>query len=96
LLDKGRAAVIQDIDATPQLCLEKILDFINYPKYVSFLKKLDIYHQEVDSEVRSLPPFFSLPPLRAIKSPLHCLMQDCSLFMLDIIFVLWFVLTSTP
>jgi hypothetical protein len=48
--DKGRAAVIQDIDAPPHICMEKILDFVNYPKYVSFLKKLEIYRQEKDTE----------------------------------------------
>jgi hypothetical protein len=48
--DKGRAAVIQDVDAPPYICMQKILDFTNYPKYVSFLKKLEIYHQEEDAQ----------------------------------------------
>lgn len=55
---QGRAAVIQDIDAPPYICLKKVHDFHNYPKYVSFLKTLDIYKQEIDPQVLIFTLYF--------------------------------------
>lgn len=72
--DKGRAAVIQDIHAPPSICMKKILDFQNYPKYVSFLKKLEIYHQEIDAEVKPLNYHLGDDD-RGIISPQLSLMQ---------------------
>lgn len=41
----GRAMIIQDIAAPPSFCIEKMLDFDNYTKMVSLLKKFDIYEK---------------------------------------------------
>jgi hypothetical protein len=49
----GRAKIIQDIAAPPNLCLEKILDFDNYTRMVSLLKKFDIYNQYSFNNVSS-------------------------------------------
>jgi len=39
----GRGIVIQDIDATPDICMDKIRDLKLYPKVVPHLKSVDIY-----------------------------------------------------
>ena len=52
---KGRAKIIQDIAAPPYLCMEKILDFDNYSKMVSLLKKFDVYDHTALSNVGALP-----------------------------------------
>lgn len=75
-LDKGRAAVIQDIHAPPLICMNKILDFQNYPKYVSFLKKLVIYQQEIDDQVLLYRPLIIISG-RVIILPQHYSMQVC-------------------
>ena len=39
----GRGLVIQDVNAPPAVCMEKILDMKNYDKYVAQVKKVFIY-----------------------------------------------------
>lgn len=39
----GRGIVIQDINAPPHICLSKISDLPNYPKYMPTVKSIDIY-----------------------------------------------------
>ena len=50
----GRAKIIQDVSAPPYICMEKILDFDNYTKMVSLLKKFDIYEQKTYTNVSIL------------------------------------------
>ena len=50
----GRAKIIQDVAAPPYICMEKILDFDNYTKMVSLLKKFDIYEQKTYTNVSIL------------------------------------------
>jgi hypothetical protein len=47
----GRGVVIQDIDASPVICMDKILDLKSYPKVVPHLKSVDIYDQHVHPNV---------------------------------------------
>ena len=51
----GRAKIIQDIAAPPGLCMHKILDYDNYTKMVSLLKKYDIYNTSRLNNVSTLP-----------------------------------------
>ena len=46
----GRGIVIQDIHASPQVCLSKISDLPNYSKMVPNVKSIDIYDNEVDAD----------------------------------------------
>lgn len=39
----GRGVVIQDINATQPICMEKIRDLAAYPKMVPNVKKVDVY-----------------------------------------------------
>lgn len=39
----GRGVVVQDINASTAICMDKIRDLANYPKVVPHLKKVDIY-----------------------------------------------------
>jgi len=39
----GEGYVIQDINASELICMNKILDFQNYPRMVPHLKSLDVY-----------------------------------------------------
>jgi len=43
----GGAVVLQDVHALPDVCMDKIRDFGNYQKYVSTVKGVDIYKEEV-------------------------------------------------
>jgi len=42
----GRGVVIQDINATQAICLDKIMDLKMYPKMVPHVKKVDIYEKK--------------------------------------------------
>eukprot|EP01041_Mallomonas_annulata_P006182 gene6181-12518_t len=42
----GRGIVIQDINASPKICLDTICDIASYPKKVPRVKKLEIYEQK--------------------------------------------------
>ena len=44
---------MQDINAPPHICMQKILDVANYPKYVPALKSIEIYHTEKFKNVRT-------------------------------------------
>lgn len=39
----GRGVVIQDVNASPPICMSKIRDLPNYPKMVPHCKKVAIY-----------------------------------------------------
>ena len=39
----GRGVVIQDINAPPNVCMDKIRDLKNYPKMVKAVKSVEIY-----------------------------------------------------
>ena len=42
----GRGVVIQDVNATEPVCMDRIRDLPNYSKMVPHVKKVDIYHNE--------------------------------------------------
>ena len=43
----GRGIVIQDIQALPQVCIERISDLRNYHKMVPNVKNIDIYDEKM-------------------------------------------------
>lgn len=48
----GRGVVIQDINATEPICMEKIRDLLSYPKMVPHVNKVKIYNEVKYSNVR--------------------------------------------
>lgn len=42
----GRGVVIQDVNAEPPICMEKIRDLPNYPKMVPHVKTVEIYESQ--------------------------------------------------
>lgn len=42
----GRGTVIQDVQATPLVCMDRIRDFNNYHKMVPKVKRVEIYEEE--------------------------------------------------
>jgi ribosome-associated toxin RatA of RatAB toxin-antitoxin module len=42
----GRGVVIQDVNAQPSICMEKIRDLKNYPKMVPHCKKVEVYEDK--------------------------------------------------
>lgn len=50
----GRGIVIQDIHATPDMCLSKISDLANYHKVVPNVKSIEIYENDVFADGSTL------------------------------------------
>ena len=48
----GRGVVVQDINASTTICMQKIRDLESYPKVVPNLKKVQIYETKKFSNVR--------------------------------------------
>jgi hypothetical protein len=41
----GRGLVIQDVNAPPAICMERIMDLPNYHKFVPKVRKVTIYEE---------------------------------------------------
>ena len=49
---------MQDVHASPEICMSKIRDLPNYPKMVKNVKKVDIYSTNKFMNVRTLYSHF--------------------------------------
>ncbi len=57
----GRGVVIQDVNASVPICMDRVRDLTNYPKMVPHVKKVEIYDNIKFSNVSSWQDLYHYP-----------------------------------